>query len=172
MKADISTAAATAGSEFDAFLYEPIGEEHNGMLLSVLSALARRNLDPWDEAARLAQLPDEAARGFLTSLLAALPEGPRQRTDPAALADRLISLLPKRVSINDHRRNPAQAAQFAANRHAFNRSSVISIALMVFFLVAHWLMGHFSQHAAQAGPAPARIAAPVSAPAIASHPER
>jgi hypothetical protein len=42
------------GSDFDAFLFAPVGEERNGMLLSVLSALARLDVDPWQEAARLA----------------------------------------------------------------------------------------------------------------------
>ena len=37
-------------SEFDSFLCAPIGEERNGMLLSVLSALARLDVDPWQEA--------------------------------------------------------------------------------------------------------------------------
>jgi hypothetical protein len=47
----------TPASEFDDFLYAPIVEGGNGMVLSVLSALARVNVDPWDEAARLARLP-------------------------------------------------------------------------------------------------------------------
>ena len=38
---------------FDPFLFAAIGEEQNGMLLSVLSALARLDLDPWYEAASL-----------------------------------------------------------------------------------------------------------------------
>jgi hypothetical protein len=33
------------GSEFDSFLYAPIGEDGNGMPLSVLSALARLDVD-------------------------------------------------------------------------------------------------------------------------------
>ena len=49
-------------SAFDDFLFAPIGEERNGMLLSVVSALARLNVDPWQEAANLAQLPRTSAR--------------------------------------------------------------------------------------------------------------
>ena len=37
--------------EFDDFLCASIGEEENGMALSVMSAFARRNVDPWEEAA-------------------------------------------------------------------------------------------------------------------------
>jgi len=33
--------------EFETFLYAPIGQDNEGMPLSVLSALARRDVDPW-----------------------------------------------------------------------------------------------------------------------------
>ena len=45
------------GAEFNDFLFAPIGEDGNGMLVSVLSGLARLDVDPWQEAAKLAQLP-------------------------------------------------------------------------------------------------------------------
>jgi len=47
--------------EFDDFLCASIGEEENGMALSVMSAFARRNVDPWEEAARLSRLPRNVA---------------------------------------------------------------------------------------------------------------
>jgi hypothetical protein len=84
------------GSEFDDFLYAPVGEDSNGMLLSVLSALARLDVDPWEEAAQLAQLPEETAARKLVSLIAALPNGSSPRPDPATIAPRLIALLPCR----------------------------------------------------------------------------
>ncbi|MGO9740546.1 MAG: hypothetical protein ACLPN5_03340 [Roseiarcus sp.] len=34
------------GREFDDFLFAPIGEDRNGTTLSVLSALARMEVDP------------------------------------------------------------------------------------------------------------------------------
>ena len=46
--------ALFVGSEFDDFLHARIVEDGNGLPLTVLSALARLNMDPWDEAARLA----------------------------------------------------------------------------------------------------------------------
>lgn len=46
---------ATLGSEFDAFLFAAIGEDRNGMPLSVVSFLARMDLDPWYEASSLAR---------------------------------------------------------------------------------------------------------------------
>src|ERR1700733_7054105 len=81
-------------SEFDTFLLAPIGEDKNGMLLSVLSALARMDIDPWEEASKLAQLPVEVATRTLASLITALPGGPPARSDPETVATRLIALLP------------------------------------------------------------------------------
>ena len=49
-------------AEFDDFLFASIGEERNGMLLSVVSALARLNVDPWQGAANLAQLVTAVAQ--------------------------------------------------------------------------------------------------------------
>ncbi len=60
-------------SEFDPFLYAPVGEERNGMLLGVLSALARLDVDPWQEAATLTKMPAQDATARLTSLLSSLP---------------------------------------------------------------------------------------------------
>ncbi len=45
---------APLGSEFDNFLFAPIGVDKNGMVLSVVSALARLDVDPWEEAEELA----------------------------------------------------------------------------------------------------------------------
>jgi hypothetical protein len=149
MNAGVATPAV--GSDFDEFLYAPIWEERNGMLLSMLSALARLNVDPWDEAARLARLPREAATRFLTSLITALPDAPTARTDPRALAERLIALLPQRVATNGRGSNPAPVMGVTGHRHAFTRYVVLYIILTAFFLGAQWLMGH-----AQQTPLPAR----------------
>jgi hypothetical protein len=86
------------GSEFDNFLFAPIGDEGNGMLLSVISALARLDLDPWQEATKLARLPGETATKRLASLIAALPDGPSAHRDPGSIAARLILLLPREAS--------------------------------------------------------------------------
>lgn len=91
--------ATSLGSEFDDFLFAPIAEESNGMLLSVISALARLGLDPWQEAIKLAGLPGETATKRLASLLiVALPGGPSAHLDSGTIAARLIALLPRRTS--------------------------------------------------------------------------
>jgi hypothetical protein len=82
------------GPQFGPFLFSSIGEEDNGMQLTVISALARFGLDPWEEAARLAALPKTAAREALVALLARFPEGRWRMSDRASIANRLIGLLP------------------------------------------------------------------------------
>ena len=47
------------GIEFDDFLFASVGANKNGMLLSVLSALAQSDVNPGQEAAEPAGLPEE-----------------------------------------------------------------------------------------------------------------
>jgi hypothetical protein len=88
-------------SEYDDFLFAPIGEDKNGKRLCVLSALARLDLAPWHEAAELTLLPDDSAIQRLALLIAALPDGSMPRTDPGTAAARLIALLPGRARSRD-----------------------------------------------------------------------
>ena len=77
-----SAPVSALAPEFDDFLFASIGEDSNGVLLSVLSALARLDVDPWHEAASLAQLPGTTATRRLASLIAALPDRPSTQLDP------------------------------------------------------------------------------------------
>lgn len=85
--------------EFDAFLFSAIGESRDGMPLSVVSALARLDFDPWDEAANLARLPGNKAIERLAALIGSLPDRTLARRDPEPIAARLIGLLPRRVTV-------------------------------------------------------------------------
>jgi hypothetical protein len=82
--------------EFGDFLYAPVGEDRNEMPLSVLSALARLDVDPWKEADELSKLPKDTATQRLASLIARLHGGRWTNADSEAIADRLIELLPHR----------------------------------------------------------------------------
>lgn len=81
--------------EFGDFLYAPIDGEPDSMTLSVLSALARLNIDPWLEAAALTELPTESAAHRFALLLAQLPGSLRSDEDCEAIAARLTKLLPR-----------------------------------------------------------------------------
>jgi hypothetical protein len=87
--------APLIGAEFDKFLYAPIREDRNGTPLSVLSALARLDVDPWQEAASLALMPRATAAARLTALIAALPDEPTKDIPVKAIASDLVALLPK-----------------------------------------------------------------------------
>ena len=80
--------------EFDDFLYAQISADGGEMPLSVLSALTRLDLDPWQEAAELSELPKGTATQRLAALIARLPGGHWTLADSRAMADRLIELLP------------------------------------------------------------------------------
>ena len=89
--------SASLMSAFDGFLFASVGEE-NGMRLSMLSLLARLDLDPWHEAEQLAHSTEAMAARRLSALIAALPNGPKVDKDPDEIAADLIVLLPRRVS--------------------------------------------------------------------------
>jgi hypothetical protein len=92
-------------SPFNDFLFAPIGEEENGVVLTALSALARSGVDPWDEAARLSQLSRETATKRLTTMISGLlPNGRWAQSTAGNIAARLIALLPvKRASVSQPR---------------------------------------------------------------------
>jgi hypothetical protein len=100
-----AAAMSLPGTEFNDFLFAPIGEDRNGMLVSVLSGLARLEVDPWQEAAKLAQLPGETATQRLASLIGALRDKDWSYLDPPTVAIRLIALLPNRNDTKNQSRN-------------------------------------------------------------------
>jgi hypothetical protein len=94
---------STLGSQFDDFLFSSIGEDRNAMPLSVLSALARLDIDPWQEAAELARLPPETAKQRLASSIAALPNAWPAHLELKIIAARLVALLPRASRVSGER---------------------------------------------------------------------
>jgi hypothetical protein len=131
---------ARLGREFDKFLYASLGEDNNGMPLTVLSALSRVNVDPWEEASKLTQLPQESAVTQLASLLGALRNAPVAALDPARVAVPLIALLP---CPRDHAAPTLNAfAQAAPTKHPAAISTLLTVmTYVIFMLVSQWLMG-------------------------------
>ena len=114
--------------EFDDFLYAAIGTDKSEMPLSVLSALSRLDIDPWEEAAELSDMPTETATQRLASLIARLPAGRWAQTDARVIAGRLIKLLPRRS-------NPkGQVSEKAYHRRAMTRSTFAMILLGAAFI--------------------------------------
>jgi hypothetical protein len=89
-----ATSIVFSRPELDDFLYALIAMERNEMPLSVLSALARLDLDPWKEAAELSELPRDSAAQRLALLILRLPGGRWTLGEAGEIAHRLIELLP------------------------------------------------------------------------------
>jgi hypothetical protein len=109
--------------EFNDFLYASVSADKNEMPLSVLSALSRLDVDPWQEAAELSELPPDTATKRLASLLGRLPGGRSPQADLPAIADRLIELLPHPGSSNGTR------TEAARNLHAMTHSTVAKMLI-------------------------------------------
>ena len=86
---------STLNAQYENFLYAPVCEDVNGTRLSVLSALARMNVDPWDEATRLAAMPKAIAEKTLLSILDLVSGKSWKSPEAAAIAARLVKLLPQ-----------------------------------------------------------------------------
>ena len=85
-------------SPYNAFLFAAVGEEQIGVPLTVLSALTRLGFDPWQEAARLSDLPRETAARVFAVTIAMLPEGDWKASESEAIAARLVNWLPGRCT--------------------------------------------------------------------------
>lgn len=152
--------------EFDNFLFAPIGEDRNGMLLSVVSALARLGFDPWQEAAELAGLPAQTAIERLASLIATLPDVRPASADTGTIAARLIALLPRRAS-SKIPRAMRQGLYTTPNSLAITNMNIaiMAVALLAFVILAGFLVG--TQRVA-ASPKPAVQLETVHGPVAAS----
>ena len=133
---------ATLRTDFDAFLFAPIGEDNNGNPLTLASVLARLGVDPWDEAAELARLPLESALQRLASRLEAVASGrPASAGDTVNIATRLMALL---------HRAPARKASVPASLPALKdikRSKGVKLAIFcliaaILVLVGQWALSN------------------------------
>jgi len=100
---------APLGPEFQPFLQSKLWEEKNEMWLTMLSALARLDIDPWQEAAELAALPKIWAEKRLAERLGRLPGAPAAFLEVDALCGRSVNLLPQTPRLA--KVGPAPAAQ-------------------------------------------------------------
>lgn len=120
---------------FDAFLFAAVGDETNGMALTVLSALSRLDIDPWADAARLSSLSKDSAIVALAQSIARLPRGTWQATDVTAIATRLVELLPKPQSTTPKAVVRALVRPTAWRRRATMVLTVMCVALGIYLLI-------------------------------------
>ncbi len=91
-------------SKYDTFLFASLCEDDE-LPLSVLSVLARQDLDPWQEAGRLAQLSKEQAINSLASRIWTSNSERWPQSEASVLAIRLIQLLPSHSPSRSSRRS-------------------------------------------------------------------
>ena len=120
--------------EFNTFLFAQIGKNSNGMQVSVLSGLAQSDLDPWAEAAELAQLPRKSAIERLAFLIGKMPNRGWAYPDAITVATRLIALLPKQFA-GSHE-PPGQTFSGVMN----SKPWWVYVALMSFVLGSQFLI--------------------------------
>ncbi|MQQ07752.1 hypothetical protein GFB49_04740 [Epibacterium sp. SM1979] len=122
------------GSDYDAFLYAKVGEDRTGAAVTVLSALARLDLEPWTEARELARLAREDAQIRLTNHLEAITDIPALALASEGRAARLVLLLPKRASFRG-------SNSLEAGPHTFPKRSMYWTAMaLAGVVVLAWIL--------------------------------
>jgi hypothetical protein len=86
---------STLSASYDDFLSASVCEDGTVMRLSVLSALARMNLDPWEEAGRLAAMPKATAEKTLLLIIDTVSGRSWKSDEAAVVGARLVQLLPQ-----------------------------------------------------------------------------
>lgn len=124
------------GTAFDGFLYAALGEDRGGNTVSVLSALARLGVDPWDEAADLLDLPREGARNRLDALLGRFGDVPALGRDQGMVIARLIDLLPKASG-----RQTGKGIDLPASVGAMGFGPIVVILMVVLFVLRIFILG-------------------------------
>jgi hypothetical protein len=149
---EVSIAASASSpsplAAFSHFLYATVGDDKNGMALTLLSALARQNVDPWQEAEDLSRLPRETAMRRITSRLETIA-GDSTLLDRSAMAERLLALLPRVLAM------PESPGDFLHQLHAGIKrtgSSELSLVLIYVILMSAggWMFASFVQPGASA----------------------
>ena len=163
-------AKSSLGSEFDAFLFAPLGEDRNGLSVSVVSLLARMNLDPWQEAGDLATLPAEAAATRLACSLDTLTDPILRQASSRTMVLGLLALLPRRTAAA----TPTQGAGLAvASPDSRGRIAAIIVIMSAIALLGSQIFTAHRSAPNQAAPAHGSPEFTVPSPALpTSQPQR
>ena len=153
-------AFALGRSNLNGFLFANIGVERSGMPLSVLSALARQGLDPWQEAERLAKQPQKAATEGLARLIAAMPASLWPLPDATTIAARLVALLPRQID-RDEPLQPASSSKHRLIAETAQKSPWLIVAILTVALLAGVAV-LVVPHAAESVADPAATATPIN----------
>jgi hypothetical protein len=127
--------------EFDAFLFASVGEEVDGVPLSVLSALVRLGLDPREEAARLAHLTREAAVDQLAKMIARLYDQRWSASEAWRIASGLVERLPMigGAAAKDDRAAPGARSAIDFRSPSFLIYLALAVAMLVSLIASGYL---------------------------------
>lgn len=127
--------------DFDAFLFAQLGADGSGLPLSVVSVLARLDLDPWHEAVHLASLPPNTAARKLASILEAAHTAAMGSSDICSIATRLVAMLPRPATAlsPSSADSPGSAGMSSARSTANWRSLAVYLIVVI---VTQLLMAH------------------------------
>lgn len=156
--------ASHPGSELDDFLFAKIGNDRNGLLLTVVSMLGRLDLDPWAEAVHYAGLPSQMAAQKLAAVIEAQPGAPLPALTAVTTAARLIALLPHRPDLRIQ--EPViSASKLATTRGAFLMRAILLALFVGLLLLGQFLVVNRTLPSRTVKPrAPAALAVPARAP--------
>jgi len=162
-----SASLLNSKSEFDSFLFAPVGEDKKGTIVSVLTAFARLNFEPWQQAADFASLPRDVAKTRLAAMIATLPGMSPTSSEPSTVAARLIALLPVSGRPSGPAIHPTVASptgllgviQAADLRSPRSRLIMFMMALWLMLQVV-WMIQQPSQPAASDPPSTSQAASP------------
>jgi hypothetical protein len=123
--------------EFDRFLHASVGEDRNGYAVTVLSALARLGLDPWNETAELVTMRRNDARARLETLLARFQDVPSLASDHGRVARDLSHLLPEGRTSGALQR----AASTVADGRPGTNGAIWAVLAIIFVLFLMFMVG-------------------------------
>jgi hypothetical protein len=151
---------STLSPSYDDFLFAPVCEDANGMRLSVLSALARMNVDPWEEAGRLAAMPKATAEKTLLSALDRVSGRNWKSPEAVAIAARLVRLLPQ---LGQTAANTAPATANAATGATKGRARLTSYwwVWLGFWMAMSFMVSHHQANTMNTGVATSTSAATI-----------
>ena len=132
----MTSSPSSLSPSFNAFLFATVCEGRDEAPVSVISALARLDLDPWTEAAELASMPAAGAAERLSSLLAGVSDGPAALPDRETLAARLVGLLPTPVKTNA---KPGAGTAAVLGSPYLQSLGVMWLIILAFMALSAWV---------------------------------
>lgn len=125
------------GSDYDAFLFAEVGEDGTGAVVTILSALARLDLEPWTEARDLSRLARKDAQVRLMTHFEAISDIPALALASEGRAAKLVSLLPKCGPLRVSKSLEAGTDTFPKLSMHWTTMAIIGIVVLtwIFYLV-------------------------------------